>query len=237
MSRVKRLSLTAAYEFGSERGLESQISKIRDMEIEWDLSYTSTLRRGYIVDLFQRRGILNDFIQAHWHEGATSQGKSQIRFGMKLKDRYERFLAGEGNSGDTLPEDEDLSEQAFAAESDLRDFLANNLDCIEPGLRLYEDGQRKGVEFPIESGRIDILAVDTKGKHVVIELKFSRGRNKALGQLLYYMGWIDENLGNAPCRAIIIAREISDDLKLAAQKAPGISLYRYNLKVSLDKVC
>jgi RecB family endonuclease NucS len=50
----------------------------------------------------------------------------------------------------------------------------------------------------VDSGRIDVLAVDSENKYVVIELKLSRGRSKALGQLNYYMGWVDEHLESAP---------------------------------------
>ena len=49
---------------------------------------------------------------------------------------------------------------------------------------MYDSPKRTGVEFPVEGGRIDLLAVDRNGKFVVIELKLSQGRNKTLGQLL-----------------------------------------------------
>ena len=66
--------------------------------------------------------------------------------------------------------------------------------------------------------------------------RLARGRNKALGQLLYYMGWVDKHLGKGACRGIIVAREISDDLVLAAQRVQGVSLYRYKLSVSVERV-
>jgi RecB family endonuclease NucS len=93
---------------------------------------------------------------------------------------------------------------------------------------------RAGVEYPIENGYIDILAVDRDKHFVVIELKVGRGRNKTVGQLLYYMGWVDNHLGNGPCRGMIIARDISDDLKLAVQRVPGVSVARYHLTVSVE---
>jgi len=129
------------------------------------------------------------------------------------------------------------TEQEFAYEADLRDFLAKNLKVIEQGLNLHEDDKGKGVEYPIQGGRIDILAKDKNGRIVVIELKVSRGRNPTIGQLLYYMGWIDKNLNeSSKSRGIIIAKEITDDLLLACQRTSDISLYQYNLSVSTTKV-
>jgi|HubBroStandDraft_1064217.scaffolds.fasta_scaffold3993917_1 hypothetical protein len=40
------LPLKSAYAFGSEHELQAEVDKIRDMEIGWDLAYTSTVRRG-----------------------------------------------------------------------------------------------------------------------------------------------------------------------------------------------
>lgn len=70
----------------------------------------------------------------------------------------------------------------------------------------------------------------------MLELKLSRGRNKALGQLLYYMGWVDKHLGNGPCRGMIIAKEIPQDLILATGRVSGISLYKYHLSVSVERI-
>lgn len=233
MEGPRALPLTQAYVFASERGLEEDISGIRSMEIEWDLSYTSSLRRGYIVELFQQHKLMEEFIRSEWPNGATKDGESQTKRYLRILDRYREFLEGNEEGND---DSEDRVDQAFAAESDLRDFLAQNLDCIEKGLRLYRNEERTGVEFSIDNGRIDILAVDKSDTFVVIELKLSRGRNKALGQLLYYMGWVDANLGKGPCRGIAIAREISDDLILATQRASCVSLYRYHLQVSVERV-
>ena len=59
--QTQTLSLKAAYSFGVSHGLESDVNEIRNMVIEWDSSYTSSLRRGYIVSLFENRGIFEDF--------------------------------------------------------------------------------------------------------------------------------------------------------------------------------
>jgi len=233
------LSLRAAYTFGIERGLEQDIAAIRDMIIEWDSSYTSSLRRGYIIELFEKQSIFEDFKSAYWPYGNTTYGESKKRRYLRIKKQYEDFLSGRSPEMETQTEEEIEDQengQQFAAEADLRDFLAKNPSCIEKGLRLYQSDGRSGVEFPVENGFIDILAIDQNQSFVVVELKVGRGRNKTIGQLLYYMGWVDKNLGKAPCRGMIIAKEIASDLALAVQRVPGVSLYRYNLSISVELV-
>src|SRR5437867_1211356 len=45
------------------------------------------------------------------------------------------------------------------------------------------------------------------------------------------MGWVDEHLGHGPCRGVIIASEIGDDLRTAVLRVPGVSPFRYQMKV------
>ena len=109
MENVQRqkLGLKKAYAFGIEKGLSNEINEIRNMEIqieEWGLTYTSALRRGFIVDLFEHKGILSAFINQHWPEGATPWGEEKRAFYLELKSDYEDFLAG--NSPDLLTESE-----------------------------------------------------------------------------------------------------------------------------------
>ena len=230
----KTLPLKEAYRFRAEHALERDMAGIKDMEIEWDLSYTSSLRRGFVIDLFTKKQLFDAFKTQYWPAGNTPWGRRKSEFWLRLKGRYEDFLDGRGESASEA-EDED-EDQAFAAEADLSDFLATNLDRVESGLRLYRQGDQNGVEFRVDDGRIDILAVDKAGQFVVFELKLARGRNKALGQLLYYMGWVDKHLGNNSCRGIIVAKEISGDLVLAVQRVQGVSLYRYKLSFSIEQV-
>ena len=234
---MRVLPLNDAYPFGIEHGLESEISAIRGMEIEWDSSYTSSLRRGYIVDLFQKHGLLDEFKERFWAEGNTPSGETMVRRYSRIKSQYEDFLSGNADESFDVDQTENEIEQdqEFAAETDLRDFLAKNLHLIEPGLRLCQGDGGNGIEFGIDNGRIDILAVDQSGRYVVFELKVSRGRNRTLGQILYYMAWVDQHLGHGPCRGVIIAREISEDLLLATQRVQGVSLYKYKMSFTVEK--
>lgn len=131
--------------------------------------------------------------------------------------------------------DEDCRE--FAYERDLRDFLAKNLELVEPGLRLYEEEEITGVEYDAGGRYIDILAVDKDGTFVVIELKVSRGYDRVIGQLLRYVGWVRVNLAEGQrVRGIIIARQITEDLRLACANIAETKLMEYKLRVQLEAV-
>lgn len=149
------------------------------------------------------------------------------------------------SKSDAIPQRQELTEaletqggSEFAYESDLRDFLAKNLTLLEPGLQLYQEEGITGVEFPAGGRFIDILAVDSKKQYVVIELKVSKGYDRVIGQILRYMAWIKKNHAEPGqgVRGIIAAREISNDLRLASAYMPEVSLYEYELSVSLRKV-
>ena len=126
----------------------------------------------------------------------------------------------------------------FAYENDLRDFLARNLHLVEAGLTLYSEEGMSGVEFPAGGRFIDLLAIDSGGNFVVIELKVSKGYDRVVGQLLRYVNWISQNLAEATqrVRGVIIAKRISEDLKLACSALPDVALIEYELSVSLKSV-
>ena len=133
---------------------------------------------------------------------------------------------------------ESVSGAEFAYERDLKHFLARNMTLIEPDLHLYEDEDITGLEFPVGGRFIDILAVDGQNNFVVIELKVSKGYDRVVGQLLRYMAWIEQNQAEPDqrVRGIIIARQISEDLRLACSRVEGVSLFEYELSVSLRRM-
>ncbi len=131
----------------------------------------------------------------------------------------------------------DAGSDEFAFERDLRNYLAKNLNLIEPGLKLFEEEEFNGIEYPVGGRFIDILAVDSKSGFVVIELKVSRGYDRTVGQLLRYMGWVKQNLAaGKQVRGLIVASEISGDLKLAASLISDVRLFEYELSLKLHPV-
>jgi endonuclease len=150
------------------------------------------------------------------------------------------LIPGTGSPGEIEPEEDDdtVTGAEFAYERDLKHFLAKNLSLIERGLRLFEEEEIRGLEFPVGGRFIDILAVDARGNLVVIELKVSKGYDRVVGQLLRYMGWIEQNQAepDQQVRGIIIARTISEDLRLACSRVAGVSLFEYELAVKLRRI-
>jgi hypothetical protein len=147
--------------------------------------------------------------------------------------------AGQSEKRPTMEDEAEAEGSAeFAYEVDLRNYLAKNLSMIEPGLKLYQDEGITGVEFPVGGRFIDILAVDSIGALVVIELKVSRGYDRVVGQLMRYMAWIQKNQAEPgqQVRGVIVAREISEDLLLACSLLPAVQLFEYELSLKLNRV-
>lgn len=209
----RNFSLVAAYDFLRSKGLTSEADSIQSSRDRFK-SYTSTLKRAKIVKVISDSGLLKEFIDSQWPSGNTPKGQSRLRFWRQL---YERSTGAEVETEEG-EEIETLEESQFAYESDLRNYLANNLHLIEQGLKLYREADgTSGLEFPIDDSgrRIDILAIDRSGLPVVIELKVRQGHERTIGQALYYQSMVKRRLAKVNARVIIVAREISEELRLA----------------------
>lgn len=151
------LSLKAAYAFGAAHRLEREVMEICEMVIEWDSSYTSSLRGGYIVALFEKHNLFDAFKKEHWSFGNASAGEIRRWRYLRIKAHYEAFLAGRGSDPavEGAAEGSSDPQQAveFALEAHLRDLPAENLDRIETGMKSCAVPERNGVEFPVESMR------------------------------------------------------------------------------------
>jgi len=88
------LPLNNAYPFGIEQGLEQAIEAIRNMAVKWDSSYTSSVRRGYIIELFEKYNIYEEFKTLYWPYGNTSYGESKRKRYLRIKNQYDDFLTG-----------------------------------------------------------------------------------------------------------------------------------------------
>ena len=237
MEYNRNFSLYDAYDFLSQNGLVQESAEIKNSSDKFK-SYTSTLRRAKIVALVRDKKLLDKFCKSVWQSGLTDKGKSRIRFFENLVERFNADQEG------TTSEDEDegeivTEENEFAYENDLRNYLVRNLSVIEKDLKIYEaEDKTTGEEFfvPGTSRRIDILAKDKESNFVVIELKVSRGYEKVVGQTLYYQSMIKTHFNQQKVRAIIIAREITPELKAATQFLPDFELFEYQLSLTLNRI-
>jgi hypothetical protein len=234
----RQFSIRDAYAFAATHGLENEANGIRDMVIEWDSSYTTSLRKGYLVELFEQRGIFEEFKANHWSVGNTPAGEQERQRVLRIKERYEAFLAG---SEPAVSPEEEADELLFPLESHLRDFIAANIGSIKLHgltLRLYVDSSgRDGVEYPTDVGPIDVLAQDSNGDLVVFELKLSKGPDRAVGQALRYMGWVTKHLAGAKkVSGVVVAHDIDEKLKYAVSVVPNITVFEYELRFHLQQV-
>lgn len=239
MEYNKNFSLFDAYDFLKANGLEQECEEIKNSSDKFK-SYSSTLRRAKIVVLAQNKKLLDDFCKTVWTSGLTDKGKSRIKFFENLVIRFNSDQEG------TISEDEDEDEEneiareesEFAYEKDLQKYLVRNLSVIEKGLKLYQTEGVDGEEFyvPGTSRRIDILATDKNNLFVVIELKVSRGYEKVVGQTLFYQSSIKTIFQQDKVRVIIIAREITSELKTATHFLPDFELFEYQLSLTLNKI-
>ncbi|NMX21468.1 hypothetical protein C5S30_03345 [ANME-1 cluster archaeon GoMg4] len=124
-------------------------------------------------------------------------------------------------------------ETSLSIERDLQTFLCNDLELIEPGLKLYQNGK----EFSTDIGRIDILAIDGGGDLLVIELKAGKAKDAALGQLLGYMSFISSNIARGKrVRGCIIANDFDERLKYAVKSVDNVKLKAYKVNFSFEDV-
>lgn len=238
----RNFSLLDAYGFLRQKNLADAAEQIQISRDKFK-SYTSTLRRAKIVKVVTDNGLMNEFIEKCWPSGKTSKGQKRIKFWLEL---YTRFKDSESEEEFEDQEAEEIEseegkspeERQFAYERDLQNYLANNLNKIEPGLKLYQNEDDTGIEFSIDDDgrRVDILALDKSGTPVVVELKVSRGHERVIGQVLYYAARIKRLLNKDHVRIIIVASSISDELRLASETLGNIDLYEYRISMDLQRI-
>ena len=102
-------------------------------------------------------------------------------------------------------------------------------DSIESGLVLV------GRQVTIDVGRIDILAEDSQGTRVVIEVKVGDAKDSAIGQIARYLGWYAKTESKPP-RGILIAGEFSDAVQYAANAISNLALVTYSVQFSFKEV-
>ena len=169
------------------------------------------------------------FPASKWQRTHYAWYKSKIKRGEIAIPR-----ASETNVEDQLTEEtleiEESVDTSVSLERDLHLYFATRISAIEPGLKLVDDG----VEYQTEAGDIDLLAKDTTGTLVVIELKAGTARDSALGQLLGYIGCLATP--QQKVRGILVASSFESRVVFASKALPNIKLLEYELSFSLKEI-
>ena len=141
-------------------------------------------------------------------------------FVVKLSGREEAVI-------ETSDEDE-VPGQRMGLERDLQIALRSKIEQLDPGLTVIDDGAERSVD----SGRIDITARDSSDTTVVIELKAGVAGQKAVAQILSYMGDVSEQDGDV--RGILVASGFDAKAKTASRMVPSLILRKYDVRFAFS---
>ena len=130
-------------------------------------------------------------------------------------------------AGNSEVESEEITDNGrlIGLERDMQAALRSSIEQLEPGLEIIDGG----AEHSVSSGFIDITARDADGKIVVIELKTGTARQRAVAQILSYMGDIAEEEEDITIRGILVAADFDTKARAAARMVPTLSLRSYRV--------
>lgn len=159
-------------------------------------------------------------------EGNTRDNLASYRSATERYRRFREETSGDGG-GNSEVENEEITDKGrlIGLERDMQAALRSSIDQLEPGLEIIDDG----AERHVSSGFIDITAKDADGKIVVIELKTGTARQRAVAQILSYMGDITEEEEDTATRGILVAADFDTKAQAAARIVPTLSLRSYRV--------
>jgi endonuclease len=175
------------------------------------------------------------FPNSRWQQSHYAYYKSQIKTGkISLPDQVsEGRPDAEEEENDISAEVEESFETRASLERDVHDYLASHLTELEPGLTLHKNG----VEYQTDAGRVDIFAMDGNQQSVAIEIKAGKAGDRALGQLLGYMGCLScSGDTNRQIRGILVAADFDNRVIYACKNLPNVRLMKYTLNFTFGQI-
>ena len=133
-------------------------------------------------------------------------------------------IQGAGDGSPRLTESHTLVRPTLA-ERNLEDYIVDQLEAIEPGLRL----EKRQLSTP--AGRLDLLCKDANGNYVVVELKRTKGTDQVVGQILRYMGWLSEAHGTDKVRGIVVVAKKDQALSYALMAVPNVQVKEFKVRI------
>lgn len=157
------------------------------------------------------------------YRNAVERYRTFLQSGASASGEDERSVEASGSGGLSAEESPD---RQFGLERDMQAALRLDLTQLEPGLRVADDGAERAVE----SGFIDITARDASGATVVIELKAGAAGQRAVAQLLSYMGDVSAEEEGGTVRGILVASSFDAKARAAARMVPNLLLRTYSVR-------
>lgn len=190
------------------------LQKLRDLRLEFSLTFDN-------IDLFLHT------------ISAEDDGKEAV----------EAIIEGEEILKPIIKEREGIPEKVesmkFTMEKHLEEFIEANFNKIFGAkFNLYHDEENTGRQYQTSIGKIDLLAINKKEKEfLVIELKKDKSSDPVVGQVLRYMGWVEEKLAkNYNVKGMIIVKEGDEKLGYALKVMPNVTLFVYKVSFRIEKV-
>ncbi len=201
---------------------------------------------------YQPNGILPHRRSVQWF--AKTIDRAEMSEGLKNSMRYSGTVSTitkhsseiealvTGAAAPTLISTDETVEDpaAFAMEKHLEDFLVQNWaqTVFAKEYDIYQEDGERGQQYPTDTGAIDILAISKDKKTLLIlELKKGRASDVVVGQILRYMGYVQEELAEdgQSVKGIIIALEDDQRIRWALKLVPSVEFYRYQISFKLSK--
>jgi hypothetical protein len=132
-------------------------------------------------------------------------------------------------------EDSNRNINTLTYERDLQSSFVMDFNRFYPDYEVY-NGERNGVEYPINGKRIDVLLQNIENKNLlIIELKSGLANYKVFGQISMYLGMLKEKFPDNDIEGVIIAAEFDDSIRYSVQTNPKIKLMRYRISLELEE--
>lgn len=122
----------------------------------------------------------------------------------------------------------------FAYEKDLQTAICAHISELFPNYKIF-GGNASGIEYSIESKRIDILLEEaTTGDLLAVELKSGTADFRVFGQVSMYMGLLMAKFPERKVSGVIVAGSVDPGLRHACSTTNRVGLKVYRMSVELD---